>query len=196
MNKTLLIILIAVVVVLGVLIAYMLKLEPAVALVDGAKTKLAELTGGNIDLQTAVSGVSIASAGASIAGLANQLQQKKAAVTSAINQSGLKDKALEQVNQLTETKEQLLQTKDALTSQVDEITKIKDDALKEAEAAKTELATTKDQLNTQIKQTEALGQMNTNTIQNLWKNSGGDWWTDPATGEKYKLLSLVTEKVI
>ena len=138
MNKILLIVLIIAAIIVAVLVAYRLDLPFAVTLVDGAKAKFTELTSGGIDAQTAISGVSVASAGASIAGLINQAQQKKAAISTALDQSGLKDQALAQVNQLTETKDQLLSAKDALTAQLNEVTQIKDQALQEAEAAKTQ----------------------------------------------------------
>jgi chromosome segregation ATPase len=137
-NKILLIILIVAAAIVGLLIAYRLELPFAVTAVDTIKEGWTNLTSGGIDPQTAVSGISIASAGASIAGLINQVQQKKAAITSAIDQSGLKDKALAQVDQLTQTKEQLLSAKDSLTLQLNEVTQIKDQALQEANAAKTQ----------------------------------------------------------
>ena len=193
MNKILVILVIAAAVVAGISIAYALNLEPAVALVDEAKAKFTELTSGGIDAQTLLTGGSVAGIGVSAVSAYNQFKGKITAQTSAAKEALQKTGALQQVEEI---KSSLLSTKETLTTQLDEATKIKDTALAEAENAKTQAESLKKQLETQVQQTTTASQMNTNTIQNLWKNSGGDWWTDPNTGEKFKLLSLVTEKVI
>ena len=193
MNKILLIIVIAAAIIAGISIAYALKLEPAVTLVDEAKAQFAELTAGGIDAQTLLTSGSIAGVGVSAVSAYNQFKGKVTAQTSAAKEALQKTGALQQVEEI---KTSLLTTKETLTSQLSEVTKIKDTALAEAKAAKTQAESLKKQLETQVQQTTTASQMNTNTIQNLWKNSGGDWYTDPVTKEKYKLLSLVTEKVI
>ena len=193
MNKILVILVIAAAVVAGISIAYALKLEPAVTLVDEAKAQFAELTAGGIDAQTLLTSGSIAGVGVSAVSAYNQFKGKVTAQTSAAKEALQKTGALQQVQEIQNS---LTTTKEALTSQLSEVTKIKDTALAEAEAAKTQAESLKDQLERQVQQTQTASQMNTNTIQNLWKNSGGDWWTDPITKEKFKLLSLVTEKVI
>ena len=193
MNKILLIIVIAAAIIAGISIAYALKLEPAVTLVDEAKAQFAELTAGGIDAQTLLTSGSIAGVGVSAVSAYNQFKGKVTAQTSAAKEALQKTGALQQVQEIQNS---LTTTKETLTSQLSEVTKIKDTALAEAEAAKTQAESLKDQLERQVQQTQTASQMNTNTIQNLWKNSGGDWWTDPVTKEKFKLLSLVTEKVI
>jgi len=190
MNKILLIVVFAAAVIAGISIAYYLQLPLAVDLVDGAKAKFTEITGGGgIDAQTLLTGGSLASAGVGAVSAYNQFKGKVSAQTTAAKEAILKSDAVAQVGQLTETK-------DTLLSQVTEITAQKDDALKQVDLTKQELTSVKKQLETQVSQTQALSTMNTNTISNLWKNSGGNFWTDPSTGEKFKLLSLVTEKVI
>ena len=193
MNKILVILVIAAAVVAGISIAYALKLEPAVALVDEAKAKFTELTAGGIDAQTLLTGGSIAGIGVSAVSAYNQFKGKVAAQTTAIKETIQKTDALKQVEAI---KTDLTNTKEAFTTQINEVTQIKDTALAEAENAKTQAESLKEQLERQVQQTQTASQMNTNTIQNLWKNSGGDWYTDPVTKEKFKLLSLVTEKVI
>ena len=193
MNKFLVLACIAAAVVLGLAIAYYLEIPPALAIVDAAKAQITELTGGAIDTNTLIAGgtTGIASAAAGIA--LNQFNQKKAAFSSAISSSNLKEQAEAKFSDLTA---EFDQTKESLTTQMYDYKQTAEAALVEAGTAKTEAESLKKQLETQVQQTTTASQMNTNTIQNLWKNSGGDWWTDPNTGEKFKLLSLVTEKVI
>ena len=175
MNKILVIACIATAIIVGFAVAYRLGLAPAVALVDAAKTKFTELTGGiDTTMLVGAGGTAITTAAAGIA--VNQFNQKKAAISNSINSSNLLKSAEAQVSDL---KTELTQTTSSLTTQTEEYKQAAEKALSEAGAAKTEAESLKNQLETQVQQTTTASQMNTNTIQNLWKNSGGDWWTDP-----------------
>ena len=192
MNKILVLACIAITIILGIVVCYRLGWSPAVDIVDGATAKITELTGG-IDTTTLVGGAGTALTTAAAGIALNQFNQKKAAISNSISSSNLLKSAEAQVSDL---KTELTQTTSSLTTQTEEYKLAAEKALADATTAKTEAETLKKQLETQVQQTTTASQMNTNTIQNLWKNSGGDWWTDPVTKEKFKLLSLVTEKVI
>ena len=174
------------------LCAYVLKIDFAMQIMDSITEPIKEMIPadlGAMDLKTIASGASLTAAvGTGIGWITsnkNKLLAQKQAFTEQLNNSDL----VNQIKGVTDTKTEL-------ETQIAEITNLKDSAVKAAEDAKTEAETLKKQLETQVQQTTTASQMNTNTIQNLWKNSGGDWWTDPVTKEKFKLLSLVTEKVI
>ncbi len=135
MNKILLIAVIAATLGLVILIGYKLELSPAVALVDGAQAKIAELTSGGLDASTAVSGLSVASAGASITGLISQINKRKAEVSSVINQSqqqikSVMDQKDQLVNEVTQQKEHLVLEANMLkeeTARIQEDAKLKVD---------------------------------------------------------------------
>jgi len=156
MNKILFVVVIAAAIIAGLSIAYALKLEPAVALVDGAQAKIAELTAGGIDGQTVLTGGSIAATGASLAGAYNQFKGKISAQTSAVKETIQKTEALQQVEAI---KNDLANTKTALTSQLDEATKIKDSALAEADSAKAQLSSLQEQNSKLQNQVDALHEL-------------------------------------
>ena len=192
MNKLiLLIIVIAISAVLGIVIAsYVLHIPAAENLTDGVESSISDLTGGSIDGQALITTGSIATTGVSILGAYSQFKQKGEALVSSAKS---KLEASDALGQVTELKNSLESTKTNLETQLQEATTIKDQALEQAKNTQTELESVKQQLERQVTQTETAAMLNSNTIQNLWKNSGSEFWTDPVTKEKFKLLKLETE---
>ena len=188
MNKLTIILAIAAGIIIGLIIAYMLKIPFAVILIDTIKAKIASINIGGINIGSIASLASIAGLAATASGYLTQRKEKVEAQTAATQQMLQNQNLGEELSAVTKVK-------DDFETKLDEATQQKDIALQQLQTTQSELATTKKQLETQMIQTQTLQNINTNTIENLWKNSGSEFYTDPNTGEKFKLLTLVTEKV-
>jgi uncharacterized protein (DUF3084 family) len=189
MNKIMLLIVIAVGVIIGILISsYILHLPFAESITDAVFAKLGDVNIAGLNIGSIASIASIGTAATSVIGWVKSNKEKVMAQKAALEQQYRNSGIAQELTNVSKLKE------DAETK-LSEVSQLKDNALEQVESAKTELSTIKTQLQTAQSQIKALEGINTNTIENLWKNSGSDFWTDPHTGEKYKLLPMVTEIV-
>ena len=184
MSKLFFIAVIVIAVLTGILISsYILHLPPAVAITDMITEKLSALNLGGLNI-VALLGVGLPLATTAY-GWYKSHQDKIRAQTAAIESSQLSQELGQDLTSVTNIKTEL-------EDKVSDLTQLKDNALAQAQSAKDELSTVKTQLDNAMKQAEVLQKINSGTITDLWKNSGGEFWTDPITGEKYKLMNFET----
>jgi hypothetical protein len=193
MNKLFLIIIVVIVAILGgiAIASYILHLPPAVAITDTIKTKLDSINIGGHDITEIGNYISIAGLATTALGWLNSNKEKDAATSFAKTQIANNQQLEGKLKEIDEKKKELEET---LTTKIADVTTLKDNALTELESVRDELTTTKQQLETATTQCDAWQNINSDTIMDLWQKSGGDFWTDPITGEKYKLMNL--ERVI
>lgn len=168
--------------------AYVLKVDFAINIMNTITSPFSSLlSGSKLDFQTIASGASVATAATTAIGWIKSNKDKALAQKQALEQQVENSGLMENYQKLTDTKKEL-------EDQVTDLTQQKDDALTQLESVKKEQDTTKSQLQTAMSQTDALQKINSGTIIDLWQKSGGDFWTDPITGEKYKLMNF--ERII
>jgi len=190
MLKTIILIVVIAAAVLGgiAIAAYVFHLAPAVAIMDTITSKLGGINIGGLNFTSLAGIASIAGFATTAYKLIQENKAKVAAQADATKQALANQSIGEELTSVTKIKADL-------ETQLSEATQLKEDAFTQLESAKTELSTVKKQLETQISQTESLTKINTNTVKNLWESSGSEWWTDPNTGEKFRLLKLETIQV-